>query len=258
MKDGKKAAVGLGAALVLGGIYFATRKAEVVPPEEPEEGMAALYGVVTDTEGGLLQGVTVLLTLPFEQLETTTADNGSYQFENLEPGEVRISFEKEGYEPKTAALTLEERLTNRLDASLVEIPSPPSPAEVEITFRRERACMEGHMEGDQWVCTRYSGMEREGYITVVNQGDPEQLEVEVQGYTHWAADWDEFEKCQLHGEISGTSRNWADYFDSGQGRTYSISYMVPITGMPLDSQFFVRVFDPEGNIIAEKVFTTPL
>lgn len=128
--------------------------------------------------------------------------------------------------------------------------------EARVDFRRERKCMEGHMENGQWVCTRYSSMERTGYITVTNQGPPGQLEVQVQGYLHWAQDYNGEKACQLHSEL--TSRIWSDDFLTGQERIYTFDYMVPITGMPLDTRFFIKVYDPHGNIIAEEVFTMPL
>lgn len=126
----------------------------------------------------------------------------------------------------------------------------PLPYEVGVSFVRERSCDEGHMEGDTWVCTRYSASERYGHITVVNQGAPGQLVITVEGWFYLSG--------VQGGAIGGANKQWTDYFGIGQAITYTFYYTVPITGMPLDARFFVKVYDLSGNLIADEVFITSL
>ena len=94
-EDGKKAAIGLGIAGVIGlGIYALTREAEA----GPLPGLAHLYGQVTDAQSGLvLPGVKVTLN----GRQTQTNSGGNYQVLNLEPGQYSGTFEKAGYKTET-------------------------------------------------------------------------------------------------------------------------------------------------------------
>jgi len=123
---------------------------------------------------------------------------------------------------------------------------------VSVSFRRERVCITSR--GDE--CLQYSPYERQGTVTVTNQGAPGQLMTTVQGYTHWAADYQTHKQCELMGLITGGQ--WTDYFATGQVKTYRLYYIVGSTGMPIDSRFFIKVFDPDGKTIAEVDYILPL
>jgi len=94
-KDGEKVAVGLGLAVLFGGvIYGMTRKVEA-KPVPPPPGLANLHGKVTDAATGkAIPSVLVLL----DSLESHTDSKGNYIFTSVEPGGYRLEFSKEGYE----------------------------------------------------------------------------------------------------------------------------------------------------------------
>ncbi|GAH79628.1 unnamed protein product, partial [marine sediment metagenome] len=109
----------------------------------------------------------------------------------------------------------------------------PEPVyKVSIDFRREGVCAGGHMEGDVWVCTEgYFPSERQGFITVTNEGAPGSLTTIIEGYLYLEG--------ARHSVLSGTHKQWVNNFEVGQVRTYRMYYMVPITGMAFDSRFFI-------------------
>lgn len=83
--------VGLGLAAALGMAALAW----AAPPEEPEPGLANLYGKVADAEtGNPIPDVLVTLN----GMQTYTDSGGNYTFTNLDPGEYVLQFSKEGYE----------------------------------------------------------------------------------------------------------------------------------------------------------------
>lgn len=57
-----------------------------------------IQGVVIDTAGSPLSGVTVRLASVLDTVTTTTADNGMYQFENIVGPEFRLTFRMIGYQ----------------------------------------------------------------------------------------------------------------------------------------------------------------
>lgn len=95
-KTPSKALFGIGALLAAAiGAFFLFKKK---PPPEPPPGLANLYGTVTDVQTGkALSGVAVALN----GMEASTGADGSYIFENIEPGSYAAIFSKEGYETKT-------------------------------------------------------------------------------------------------------------------------------------------------------------
>lgn len=122
---------------------------------------------------------------------------------------------------------------------------------VGVDFSREGVCAGGHMEGDVWVCTEgYFPSERQGFITVTNEGAPGSLTTIIEGYLYLEG--------ARHSVLSGTHKQWVNNFEVGQVRTYRMYYMVPITGMAFDSRFFIKVLGPNGEVIAEKAYTTSL
>ena len=79
---------------------------------------AKLEGVVTDTEGGPLPGVTVLASSPtmVGTASTVTDENGKYRLLGITPGTYKITFSLEGFAAVTReniALHAEETLTVR-------------------------------------------------------------------------------------------------------------------------------------------------
>ena len=117
-----------------------------------------------------------------------------------------------------------------------------------VDFRRERVCESGYMSGGEWVCTKYSAYERKGTITVTNEGDPEYFTTTLEFWLYLSGVQHSFQ----------FSREWTNYFGVGQTRDYAFTYVVGETGMPFDSRFFIKVFDPSGKVIADEVFITPL
>jgi len=135
-------------------------------------------------------------------------------------------------------------------------PPPPPPTEppldpeirVSIAFDREAVCAEGHMDGNTWVCTQYFGDERTGTITVKNEKAPARLTIIVEGWLY-------LEGVEHNHFIQ---REWVADFESGQSSAYSFNYMIPHTGMPMDSRFFIAVYDEAYVLVAEKSFVKSL
>ena len=140
-----------------------------------------------------------------------------------------------------AEFATEEELLAHIAAEHPEIP-PIAVYKVSVDFRREPVCMTSR--GDE--CLEYFSDEREGIITVVNEGTPGLFTTTVEGWFYLSgAPNSKFKSAQ-----------WTNYFEAGQTRTYSFEYMIPTTGMPFDSRFFIKVYDPDGEIIADRTFIT--
>ncbi|MBA7580633.1 hypothetical protein ES708_22527 [subsurface metagenome] len=89
------AIVGAGLGLGVLGVLALAAMARAAPPEEPEPGLANLYGKVTDSQtGAALPDVLVAL----DGMQTYTDSGGNYAFANLDPGEYMLQLSKEGYE----------------------------------------------------------------------------------------------------------------------------------------------------------------
>ena len=94
MKNGKKAAIGVGTVAGLGALIYVATRAKAAPPPPPP-GRANLYGKVTNAiTGNPIGGVLVSLN----GLEVYTNTGGNYIFEDLDPGAYLLRFTKEGYE----------------------------------------------------------------------------------------------------------------------------------------------------------------
>ncbi|MBA7478566.1 hypothetical protein ES707_13993 [subsurface metagenome] len=105
--------VGLGLAVVLGMAALA----RAAPPEEPEPGLANLYGRVTDADtGASIPGALVTA----DSLQTYTDAAGDYSFADLDTGSYRIRAEKEGYLMVSEDITLVEG-NNEVNVSLTPI-----------------------------------------------------------------------------------------------------------------------------------------
>jgi hypothetical protein len=81
---------------------------------------ATLSGVVTDSNGGVLPGVTVTVTHVATNLEThqPTTETGTYQVVNLIPGRYRVDVELSGFKKSSQVVTLEVGQRARLDIEL--------------------------------------------------------------------------------------------------------------------------------------------
>ena len=87
---------------------------------------AKLEGVVTDTEGGPLPGVTVIASSPtmVGTASTVTDENGKYRLLGITPGTYKVTFSLEGFATVTReniALHLEETLTVSVSMKLGQI-----------------------------------------------------------------------------------------------------------------------------------------
>lgn len=105
--------VGLGLAMVLGMAALA----KAAPPEEPEPGLANLYGRVTDADTG--DGISGVLVTA-DGLQTYTDAAGDYSFADLNTGSYGIRAEKEGYQMVSEDITLVEG-NNEVNVSLTSI-----------------------------------------------------------------------------------------------------------------------------------------
>src|SRR5262252_1205553 len=81
---------------------------------------ATLSGLITDSNGGVLPGATVVVTsLSTEQeVRQQTTDVGSYQANNLIPGRYRVEAELSGFKKKSQIVTVEVAQRARLDVEL--------------------------------------------------------------------------------------------------------------------------------------------
>ncbi len=99
------------------------------------------------------------------------------------------------------------------------------------------------MEGDRWVCTQFFGDEKVATITVKNKIDPARLTTVVEAWFYL-----EGNPHQMF-----LKREWVTGFGSGQSANYQFSYLVPTTGMQMDTRFFIAVWDEAGNRVGEKL-----
>ncbi len=91
------------------------------PPSAPAAERHSLDGVVQSEAGTVLSSTVEIVAGPDAGTSVTTGDDGRYQFEALQEGEVALRASSDGFEPKTATvmldadktvdLVLEERLT---------------------------------------------------------------------------------------------------------------------------------------------------
>jgi len=126
---GKKVAIIAGVGAGLGGlalVLLSMRKAGAAPPPEPPpEGMAKLYGRVTDSQtGNGVAGVKVTTTGAI----TLTDSAGNYATMDIPPGDWGVRFEKDGYETKELTVSIQEG-NNELNMQLVPIGGEEPPGE---------------------------------------------------------------------------------------------------------------------------------
>jgi len=132
MNAKKGLAVGLGLASITTFVFYFMKGAQAAPPnEEPEPGMANLYGRVTNSSTG--NGIAGVQVLTVGHL-TETNSSGYYTFENLTPGTYTLGFSKDGYESGEADVSLDEG-NNELNAQMIpEGGEEPPPEEEGVTL----------------------------------------------------------------------------------------------------------------------------
>jgi hypothetical protein len=81
---------------------------------------ATLSGLITDSNGGVLPGATVVVTSLATEQETRqqTTEAGGYQITNLIPGRYRVEVELSGFKKKSQVVTVEVGQRARLDVEL--------------------------------------------------------------------------------------------------------------------------------------------
>jgi outer membrane receptor protein involved in Fe transport len=82
-------------------------------------GSGRITGVVTDTTGGVLPGVTVNARGPAAVMKTTVTDSaGKYNFESLAPGAWTLTFQLAGFATQTSAVTVAAGQAATVEAKL--------------------------------------------------------------------------------------------------------------------------------------------
>jgi hypothetical protein len=91
-----------------------------VAPAGAQVDRATLSGIVTDSNGGVLPGATVVVTSLATELEShlVTNETGGYQVGNLIPGRYRVEMELNGFKKSSQVVTLEVGQRGRLDVEL--------------------------------------------------------------------------------------------------------------------------------------------
>jgi hypothetical protein len=91
-----------------------------VAPAEAQVDRATLTGIVTDSNGGVIPGATVVVTSLATELESHLVTNevGGYQVGNLIPGRYRVEVELNGFKKSSQVVTLEVGQRGRLDVEL--------------------------------------------------------------------------------------------------------------------------------------------
>ena len=87
-------------ALIAGGLLVISRPGATCPAASAQS-QGAVIGVVTDTSGAVLPGVTVIATGPalqVPQIEAVTNERGEYRLSPLPPGVFTITFELSGFQ----------------------------------------------------------------------------------------------------------------------------------------------------------------
>jgi outer membrane receptor protein involved in Fe transport len=84
-----------------------------------QTGPGRITGVVTDTTGGVLPGVTVSAKGPAAVLKTTVTDsNGRYAFDTLAPGSYTVNFELAGFATQTSTVVVAAGQTATVEPKL--------------------------------------------------------------------------------------------------------------------------------------------
>ena len=81
---------------------------------------ATLSGLITDSNGGVLPGATVVVTslATQQEMRQQTTETGTYQISNLIPGRYKVEAELNGFKKKSQVVTVEVAQRARLDVQL--------------------------------------------------------------------------------------------------------------------------------------------
>lgn len=131
------AIVGAGLGLSLLGVLALAALTRAAPPEEPEPGLANLYGRVTDAQTGEpIAGVQVTLE---EGTPVSTDSNGHCAILNIAadyfPFGAWIYFRKDGYEDKNVTTIINEG-NNELNVQMIPTGEPPEEPEETVELTR--------------------------------------------------------------------------------------------------------------------------
>lgn len=113
---------------------------------------------------------------------------------------------------------------------------------VSVSLGKELVCNRWY--GGQ--CTGYASDERNAVLKVTNQGVPRQLTSSLSG-------WELLNGQKLSQHFP--PQTWSDNFESGQTRSYSVHYVIPTTGMPIQSYFLVDIKDDMGVVFTQDYIT---
>ncbi len=126
------------------------------PPEDPEIGLANLYGAVTNANtGSYMQGVKVTV----DSFITYSNVGGEYVFEDLSPESYSIMFEKDDYETVISTAILAAG-NNELNIQMTPTIAPePSDYLIELQSSLARAFEDYAINPDSWVMVPVYGIQ---------------------------------------------------------------------------------------------------
>jgi len=160
-----------------------------------------------------------------------------------------MSFSKAGYEDVIADFYVRPE-NNEVDVNMIKIPTPPPEPvyQLDITLKVEAAC-------DTWVaaepkgyCSQYSATERQGAAIVTNIGPPGKFTAKLEAWLVWSTG-------EKHSRF--INQEWTADLAQGQAKGFSIYYNVPMTGMALHTEFYIKVY-AGGQLVSERTFTRGL
>jgi hypothetical protein len=256
MAEREREGIGAGAVLILGagivglGVLGAVALAAPKVPSPPPSGKANVYGRVTDSSTGN-PVPDALLTL--DSMQASSDSTGSYSFLDIDPKTYALTCQKEGYQTISESIDVAEG-NNEVNIAMTPTAVTPPVYAVAVSFERERVCLVS--KGDQ--CLEWSTDEREAVITIANLGAAGQFTITFEA---WLYRNDGLQLQRLAYKEWPSEGPWpgpSTYFEVGQTRTYSKTYGIPETGEPVHVRYFLKVFDPDGNLISDEVFITSL
>lgn len=222
------------------GIYWPWYKEEGEVPEGPGSDIRVEELSISPAQANV--GDTVVITATAKNYGTGTGTktitctangNTTEQTVTLEPGTDQVvTFEVVPSKEGTFSVTLDG-----LSGSFSVLSR-----KVSVALNKELVC-------NQWYggqCTGYASDERNAVLRVTNEGVPRQLTSSLTGNEY------------LNGNLLSQHfppQVWSDHFESGQTRSYSAHYVIPTTGMPVQSYFVIEVKDDIGVVFTKDYLT---
>ncbi|QSW84759.1 carboxypeptidase regulatory-like domain-containing protein [Natrinema longum] len=149
-----------------------------VDEEDVEPSVGTVAGTITDAAGEPIVNATVTA----EGLETTTADDGSYELE-LEPGNHTVTISAEGYQNVSEVVTVEADETNTVDVTLEKLEPTVGTLAGTVTDADGEAIANATVTvGDEQTTTADDG----SYALELEEGDYT-LEITADGYENATA-----------------------------------------------------------------------